>query len=99
MRGTSVMDHYLYALIEGLPPARRPPAAGRGVAAVTVRRCGDRPSITAAMDAVPPSAPRTLAARPDVVASTLDAHAVLTFRYATIAGALGPEGWLASRRE
>jgi hypothetical protein len=93
------MDHYLYALIEGLPPAWCPPAAGVGGAAVTVRRCGDRSLITAALDGVPPPSPRTLAAHHDVVASTLDAHAVLPFRYATVAGPLGPESWLASRRD
>jgi hypothetical protein len=93
------VDHYLYALIEGLPPAWRPPAAGVGGAAVTVRRCGDRSLITAVIDAVPPPSPRTLAAHHNVVASTLDAHAVLPFRYATLAGPLGPDGWLASRRD
>lgn len=93
------MDHYLYALVEGLPAAWRPPAAGVGGAAVTVRRCGDRSLITAAIDGVPPPSPRTLTAHHDVVASTLDAHAVLPFRYATVAGALGPDSWLASRRD
>ena len=93
------MHHYLYALVEGLPAAWRPPADGVGGAAVTVRRCGDRSLITASVDAVPPPNPRTLAAHHDVVASTLDAHAVLPFRYATVAGALGPEGWMASRRD
>jgi hypothetical protein len=93
------MDHYLYALVEGLPPAWRPPTTGVGGATVTVRRCGDRSLVSAAIDAVPPPSPRTLAIHHDVVASTLDAHAVLPFRYATLTGAPDPEAWLASRRE
>jgi len=95
----TVVNDYLYALVEGLPPAWRAPGSGIGGAAVTVRRWGDRSLITATLDTVPAPNPRTLATHHDVVASTLDAHAVLPFRYATVAGALGPDAWLSSRRE
>ncbi|MEX2147802.1 MAG: GvpL/GvpF family gas vesicle protein [Candidatus Rokuibacteriota bacterium] len=93
------MDDYLYALVEGLPPAWRAPATGIGGAAVTVRRYGDRSLIMAAVDTVPAASARTLAAHHEVVASTLDAHAVLPFRYATLAGPLGADAWLAGRRD
>ncbi len=93
------MDDYLYALVEGLPPAWRAPSSGIRDAAVTVRRWGDRSLITAAVDTVPAPNPRLLATHHDIVASTLDAHAVLPFHYATLAGALGADAWLSSRRE
>lgn len=93
------MDEYLYALVEGLPPAWRAPSCGIAGAAVTVRRWGDRSLIAAAVDTVPAPDPRTLATHHDIVASTLDAHAVLPFRYATLAGPLGADAWLSSRRE
>jgi hypothetical protein len=92
-------DDYLYALVEGLPPAWRAPGFGVGGAPITVRRDGPRSLIIAALDRVPPPTARTLAAHHDVVASTLDAHAVLPFRYATLTGALGADGWLAVHRD
>jgi gas vesicle protein GvpL/GvpF len=94
-----VADDYLYAIVEGLPPAWRAPTSGVGGAAVIVRRDGDRSLITATVDSVPAANPRTLATHHDVVASTLDALAVLPFRYATVAGALGLDAWLAARRD
>src|SRR5688500_1593669 len=93
------MDDYRYALVEGLPPAWRAPSSGIRGAPVTVRRWGDRSLITAAVDTVPAPDPRMLAMHHDIVASTLDAHAVLPFHYATLAGALGADAWLSSRRE
>jgi gas vesicle protein GvpL/GvpF len=94
-----VTDDYLYALVEGLPPAWRAPSSGIRGAAVTVRRWGDRSLITSAVDSVPAPNPRVLATHHDIVASTLDAHAVLPFHYATLAGAIGADAWLSSRRE
>jgi hypothetical protein len=101
VRGGSVTmtDDYLYALVEGLPPAWRAPGSGVGGFPVTVRRYGDRSLITATMNIVPPSNPRTLAAHHEIVASALDAHAVLPFRYGTVADGLGADAWLASRRD
>jgi hypothetical protein len=93
------MEDYLYALVEGLPPSWRAPTSGVGGAPITVRRWGDRSLIAATVDTVPAPNPRTLATHHDVVASTLDAHAVLPFRYATVVGAPGPEDWLSSRRD
>ncbi|HUF93804.1 MAG TPA: GvpL/GvpF family gas vesicle protein [Candidatus Limnocylindria bacterium] len=93
------MDDYLYALVEGLPPAWRAPASGVGGAAVTVRRHGERFLIMAAVDSVPAASARTLAVHHEVVASALDAQAVLPFRYATLAGTLGADAWLAGRRD
>jgi hypothetical protein len=92
-------DDYLYALVEGLPPAWRAPTSGVGGAAVTLRRYGDRSLIIAGLDTPPPPTARTLAAHHDVVASTLDAHAVLPFRYGTVTGGLDAEAWLSARRD
>ena len=92
-------DDYLYAFVEGLPPAWRAPASGVGGAPVTLRRYGDRSLITASLDTPPPATSRTLAAHHEVVASTLDAHAVLPFRYGTVTGGIGAEAWLAIRRD
>ena len=93
------MADYLYALVEGLPPAWRAPSSGIRGADVTVKRWGDRSLITAVVDSVPAPNPKVLATHHDIVASTLDAHAVLPFHYATVAGALGADAWLSSRRE
>jgi Gas vesicle synthesis protein GvpL/GvpF len=92
-------DDYLYALVEGLPPAWRAPASGVGEVPVTVRRYGERALITATMNAVPPPNPRMLAAHHDVVASALDAHAVLPFRYGTVSDGIGADAWLSRRRD
>ncbi len=92
-------DEYLYALVEGLPPAWRAPASGVAGAPVTVRRCGDRSLVTATLGTVPPPTPRVLASHHEVIASTLDAHAVLPFRYGTVAEGLGADAWISSRRD
>ena len=92
-------DDYLYALVEGLPPAWRAPASGVGGVPVTIRRYGERSLIAGTLNTVPPPNPGALAAHHDVVASTLDAHAVLPFRYGTVAEGLGAEAWLSSRRD
>jgi hypothetical protein len=47
---------------------------------------------------VPPANPKTLALHHDVVASTLDAHAVLPFRYGTTVAADEAETWLGAQR-
>jgi hypothetical protein len=93
----SYPTQYLYAIVDGLPRAWRPPA---GV--------DDSPVATRALDAlsvvlgdvvvVPPSSPRTLARHHDVVASTLEADAVLPFRYGVAVDGAELPAWLAGRR-
>lgn len=93
------MIDYLYAIVDRLPGAWRPPRAGLAGASVVPRRVGDVVAITGALDSVPPANPRTLALHHDVVASTLDAPAAVPFRYgvALARGELG--GWLAERQD
>lgn len=101
MRGTpvTVADDYLYALVEGLPASWCAADSGVGGAPVTIHRYGHRSLLTATLDTVPPPNPSTLAAHHDVIASTLDAHAVLPFRYGTVTGGLGVDAWLSIRRD
>jgi hypothetical protein len=88
----------MYAVVEGLPPAWRPPPAVVPGASVDRRRLGPLLLLGSALDAVPPANPKTLALHHDVVASTLDAHAVLPFRYGTTVAADEAETWLGAQR-
>jgi hypothetical protein len=89
---------YMYAVVEGLPPAWRPPPAVVPGASVDRRRLGPLLLLGSALAAVPPANPKTLALHHDVVASTLDAHAVLPFRYGTTVAADEAETWLGAQR-
>jgi hypothetical protein len=92
------VNDYLYAIVERLPPAWRPSAAGVDDAAVTARRLGELLVVSSAVGEVPAGNPRTLARHHDVVASMIDAEAVLPFRYGV---ALPPgelEPWLSAQR-
>lgn len=89
---------YMYAVVEGLPPAWRPPPAVVPGASVDRRRLGPLLLLGSALDAVPPANPKTLALHHDVVASTLDAHAVLPFRYGTTVAADEADTWLGAQR-
>jgi len=89
---------YMYAVVEGLPPAWRPPPAVVPGASVDRRRLGPLLLLGSALEAVPPANPKTLALHHDVVASTLDAHAVLPFRYGTTVAADEAETWLGAQR-
>lgn len=89
---------YMYAVVEGLPPAWRPPPAVVPGASVDRRHLGPLLLLGSALDAVPPANPRTLALHHDVVASTLDAHAVLPFRYGTTVADDAADTWLGAQR-
>jgi len=89
---------YMYAVVEGLPPAWRPPPAVVPGASVDRRRLGPLLLLGSALEAVPPANPKTLALHHDVVASTLDAHAVLPFRYGTTVAADEADTWLGAQR-
>lgn len=92
------MNDYLYAIVERLPPAWRASAAGVNGAPVTARKLGELLVVSSPMVEVPAGNPRTLARHHDVVASLMDAEAVLPFRYgvAVPAAELGP--WVSERR-
>jgi hypothetical protein len=89
---------YMYAVVEGLPPAWRPPPAVVSAASVDRHRLGPLLLLGSTLDAVPPANPKTLALHHDVVASTLDAPAVLPFRYGTAVADGDADAWLAGHR-
>lgn len=90
---------YMYAVVEGLPPAWRPPPAVVPTASVDRHRLGPLLLLGSRLDTVPAANPKTLALHHDVVASTLDAHAVLPFRYGTAVPDGDAESWLAVQRQ
>lgn len=89
---------YMYAVVEGLPPAWRPPPAVVPAASVDRHRLGALLLLGSTVDAVPAANPKTLALHHDVVASTLDAHAVLPFRYGTAVADADADTWLGAQR-
>src|SRR5688572_14287233 len=89
---------YMYAVVEGLPPAWRPPPAIVATASVDRHRLGALLLLGSTLDVIPSANPRTLALHHDVVASTLDAHAVLPFRYGTAVPDADATTWLATQR-
>jgi hypothetical protein len=93
------VNHYLYAIVDRLPPRWRPPTAGIGGASVVPRRIDDMVVLGSLIDTVPASSPRTLALHQDVVATVVDASATLPFRYGTAMPAAELAGWLAARQE
>lgn len=92
------MNAYLYAIVERLPPAWRGSAAGVNGAPVTARKLGDLIVVSSPMSDVPVGNPRTLARHHDVVASMMDAEAVLPFRYGVAVAAAELEPWVSERR-
>ena len=89
---------YMYAVVEGLPATWRPPPAVTPTASVERHDLGPLLLLGSTLDTVPAANPRTLALHHDVVASALDALAVLPFRYGTIVGDGESGAWLARHR-
>jgi Gas vesicle synthesis protein GvpL/GvpF len=87
------MLQYLYALVDRLPAAWRPPAASVGDA-VELRRLGDLVLLASPLDRTPDATARAMAAHHDVVASTLDAAATLPFRFGVVVASADLDGWL-----
>jgi len=81
---------YLYAIVDGLPPGWRPPTGVDG-GAVATRLLDGLAVVAGAVDRVPEATPKTAALHHDVVASALDAAALLPLRY----GVAVPDGELA----
>jgi hypothetical protein len=67
-------------------------------ATVDRHRLGSLLLLGSTLDVVPPANPKTLALHHDVVASTLDAHAVLPFRYGTAVADADADAWLTAQR-
>lgn len=89
---------YLYAIVDRLPAAWRPPTAGIAGAPIVPRRTGELVVLSSLLDAVPPAGPRALALHQDVVATVVDAGAALPFRYGVTVPAGELEAWLAGHR-
>ncbi|HEX3175680.1 MAG TPA: GvpL/GvpF family gas vesicle protein [Methylomirabilota bacterium] len=89
---------YMYALVDGLPSTWRPPVGVVPAVPIDHRHLGSLSLLGSTVDAVPPANPKTLALHHDVVASTLEAAAVLPFRYGTAVADADADGWLATQR-
>lgn len=92
------MNHYLYAIVDRLPAAWRPPASGLGAASVVPRRVHDLVVLGSLLDVVPPPNPRTLALHHDIVRTVMDADALLPLPYGTTVPAGAVVDWLTARR-
>lgn len=84
---------YLYAITQGLPETWRPPGAGVGdtIVAQPVR---DLLLVSSPIGAVPARTLSAEAAHDDIVASLLEAPAVLPFRFGTVVAEAKLESWL-----
>ncbi|HEY3190198.1 MAG TPA: GvpL/GvpF family gas vesicle protein, partial [Solirubrobacteraceae bacterium] len=88
----------LYAIVDRMPAAWRPPTNGLGDASVVPRRVDDVVVIGSLLETVPPATPRTLAIHHDIVATVLDAGALLPLRYGTAVAAATLHDWFAAHR-
>ena len=89
---------YMYAVVEGLPAAWLSPAALTPAVSVERYPLGSLLVLGSTLDAIPAATPRTLALHHDVVASALDARALLPFRYGTAVGDGEYDAWLGAHR-
>ena len=89
---------YMYAVVESLPAAWHPPPAVTAGASVERHPLGPLLVLGSTLDAVPPANPKTLARHHDVVASALDALALLPFRYGTVIADGESDAWLGTHR-
>ena len=92
------MNHYLYAIVDRMPTAWRPPTGGLGNASVVPRRVHDVVVLGSLLDTVPPPTPRTLAVHHDIVATLIDAAALVPFRYGTVVPAAELPEWVSGHR-
>lgn len=87
---------YLYAIVQGLPGAWRPPQVG--VAGNLVKQPFRELLLISSPVASPPlRTPGAEAGHDDVVASLLEASAVLPFRFGTVVAEVELESWLEAR--
>lgn len=89
------MYQYLYAIADRLPATWRPPSASVG-GPVVLRRLEDLVAISSSVERRPDANARTLALHHDVVASTLEAEAIVPFRFGTIVTTSDVDAWLAA---
>jgi gas vesicle protein GvpL/GvpF len=89
---------YMYAVVDGLPASWHPPPAIAPTASIERHPLGSLLVLGSTLDAVPTANPKTLALHHDVVASALDASAVLPFRYGTAVPDGERDAWLGTQR-
>jgi len=92
------MKHYLYAIVDRMPTAWRPPTGGLAEASVVPRRVQDVVVLSSLLDTIPPATPRSLALHHDIVATLIDAAALVPFRYGTTVPAAELGAWMAGHR-
>ncbi len=90
------MYQHLFAIVERLPAFWRTPASSLGP--VVVRPVDELALIASPCDGLPDANARALASHHDVVSSTLDAAAVLPFRFGTVVPGAELPGWLEAHR-
>lgn len=95
---TGASPQYLYAIVEGLPRRWRPPTSGVGAGPVVARSIADLVVVASAVTAPPPRTPRTLALHHDVVATTLQADAVLPFPFGMVMRPGELDHWMLTHR-
>src|SRR3989441_12753079 len=81
-----------------MPAVWRPPLSGLAHTSVVPRRVHEVVVLGSLLDTVPPATPRTLAIHHDIVATVLDAGALLPFRYGTAVPAATLHDWFAAHR-
>ena len=89
------MNHYLYAIVDRMPTAWRPPTGGLGEASVVPRRVHDVVVLGSLLDTIPPATPRTLALHHAIIATVIDAAALVPCRYGTAVPAVELGDWVA----
>jgi hypothetical protein len=92
------MYQYLYAIADRLPAAWRPPVASVG-GPVVLRPLGDLVVLASDLELPPEANARTLAAHNDVVATTLDAAAVVPFKFGVVLATSEVDAWLGAHAQ
>ena len=92
------MNQYLYAIVDRMPAEWRPPIRGLADTSVVPRRVHEVIVLGSLLETVPPATPRTLAVHHDIVATVLEAPALVPFRYGTTVPAATLVDWVGSHR-
>jgi hypothetical protein len=90
-----VMHDYLYAVVDRLPHSWCGPLRGVAGGLVEARTAADFVILRSRVGVVPGATPKTVAAHHDVVASAMDADAMVPFRFGTAVPSAEVDAWLA----
>jgi gas vesicle protein GvpL/GvpF len=92
------VNHYLYAIVDRLPARWRPPTAGILGASIVPRRFETMIALASTIETAPAPGPRSLALHQDIVATVMDAPAVVPLPYGTVVPGAQLGDWIAMRR-